>query len=540
MKFNPDLHTLEFLINNEDVLLELCFHCDEFALSSVAGNHRLLNEIIYSEDASDFGYELENGAEWTRVAHLLARNKSWINNPASEDVAVLSLRDDFGNTVAHELAEHNALWYQKRAAKNLEVLSWTDDVHDASVAFILAEFSSAWKKSLMPENIDILSMSIHQNNQKSNCSTIAGHIANISPQDIHPSLLFDEAFLTIEDTFNQGASSSHTLIAHILAERYEPFYTSDFIKKPSALSLTNAFNTSLAHVIASVPTLRWDLGNYPLTHEILGLTDKNNTTVAHQLIRYRSISNETARMLWADDYLLRSENAENCKNRTIAHLLAQHYPDWVMNANEAYLKEFIFLTYELIDTKKNKVTVSVAECMNCLSLSQKVDRALRAGGAFLISGPHSDMITKLSPAQLEEQIDEAYKSGMEYIGDQINPELKVLAILCLYSTFEQLKHSMFDLMPAGKIKSHGGYRHAYDACLSGFGRIESDLLEMLKTNDRAWEMAINQPNAMNFRTKEFVVRALSKIHLDRMAIADVMEYNSPSPDVALNAKINLY
>jgi hypothetical protein len=512
MKFDPELHTVSYLIKNEHVILKLCQDCQEFGLSDVAGDKTLLSHVIQSVDASEYGFEFNTASEFLTVAHLMAEHqRSWIDNPACEDKEILGLRDDNDYTVAHELATSRPLWFKNAAAKDLEVLSWTDSLKDESVGYLLAEHNSQWVNSLTISDMDIMLLPIESKNQEAQGSTIAGHLASKSPSEIPLCFLNNVDFLCIKDT--HIINMNYRLVGHILAEKSQKFIELPIAKTKDVLSLRNSKKESIAHEIAHSKFLKnWDEAGFPMSDDILLLTDENNSTVAHHLLRNISLSKEATQRFWTDSFLKMAESTDTVKNRTIAHLLASNYPDWVMNASEAYLPDFLFLAYEARNSKDGFVTkVSVAESLGGLSLSKKIMRCIQAGGAFLISGPSNKTTDFITNEQLEIEMDTAFSFGIDYLNNQINPEVKVIAAISLYTTFEQLEHSLFGRLSKSKQIT---YKDAKSVCSSYTARLKDLLIELIQPQMRYFERLDLTSHALNERTKDFLLQEMAKINLE--------------------------
>jgi hypothetical protein len=530
MKFDPELHTVNYLIKNEHVILKLCQDCQEFGLSDVASDKALLSHVIQSVDASEYGFEFNSASEWLTVAHLMAEHqRSWLDNPACDDKEILGLRDDNDYTVAHELATSRPLWFKKAATKDLEVLSWTDSLKDESVGYLLAEHNSQWVNSLTISDMDIMLLPIKSNNQDAQGSTIAGHLASKSPSEIPLCFLNNVDFLCIKDT--HIINMNYRLVGHILAEKSKKFIELPIAKTKDVLSLRNSKKESIAHEIAHSKFLgNWDEAGFPMSDDILLLADENKSTVAHHLLRNFSISKEAAQRFWTDNFLKMAESSDTVKNRTIAHLLASNYPSWVMNASEAFLPEFLFMAYETRNSKdRSKSKVSVAELLDGLSLSDKIIRCIQAGGAFLISGPNNKTLDFITNEQLETELDTALSFGLDYLNNQINPEVKVIAALSLYTTFEQLEHTFFGRLSKSEQFT---YKDAKSACSSYTGRLKGLLIDLIHPQMRYFERLDLNCHALNERTKDFLLQEMAKINLEGL---DQVITSAETPDEKNNS-----
>lgn len=519
MKFDPNIHTVDFLLQNDDVILELIHNCEDFGLSQVSSDKRLLSHVIDAVDAYELGFEFNSASEWLTVAHLMAEHqKSWVNNPVIEDMEILSLKDENDYTVAHELATSRPLWFKKRAAKDLDVLSWTDSLKDESVAFLLAENNSQWVDSLTIDDMDIMLLPINRQNQNAEGSTIAGHLASKSPSTLPKCFLENIDFLCIKDT--HFINISYVLVGHILACKSKDFIEHPISKNKDVLSLRNSKKETIAHEIASSKLLSnqsnsWDKYGFPMTDDILLLSDENNTTVIHNLLRNRSISEEAAQRFWSDDILKLAETSEFVRNRTVAHLLANNYPRWVMESSEAFLPDFLFLTYETKNERSEFVhKISVAESLEGISLSDKIMRCIQAGGAFLISGANSKSIIYMLDNDLESELDESFNRGMEYINKQINPEIKVIATLSLFTTFEELKKSVFDTKPKKSVQLN--FKNSISACNSYFERLKDLVLNSLTQYMRYFENIETKSPSLNERTREFLMHEIARLNLKEL------------------------
>lgn len=155
MIYDPSSHTLEFLIENPEVALELAQKSEEFATSALASNRILLavndesNRSVaqvlglssrrwaQSEIAKDFEVLKMRGLFGATVAHgLAAYNPDWINSAAASSKEILELRDNSGDTVAHSFAYFNPDFLNKIAANDTSLLLLKNKAGD-SVAFTI-------------------------------------------------------------------------------------------------------------------------------------------------------------------------------------------------------------------------------------------------------------------------------------------------------------------------------------------------------------------------------------------------------------------
>jgi hypothetical protein len=276
MYFNRRTHTVEFLENNTDVLMNLASESKDFATSDQAQNERLLRlkisddgrtaahilakyqpEWMYSRAAQQREIlSIDTSKGWNdgwSVAHELAASQlDWINLPIINDEKILLLKDrsdisvaqvlarenrrflqtkyanskeilklssDFGRSIAHELAKNNSEWLKHHLSKDFEILS-LDNCTGDSVAHYLAMYQNEWSSSQQSKMIDILSLC----NQ--NMESVAHYLARYS-----------SSWITVEIDVLKFTSNIGKTVAHELAEKSPSWSKSEASFNKEILSL---------------------------------------------------------------------------------------------------------------------------------------------------------------------------------------------------------------------------------------------------------------------------------------------------------------
>jgi hypothetical protein len=226
MKFDKVIHSKELLLADENILCELVFHCDEFALCELAQDKEILSYVFES-----IGYT---------VAHYLAELKpAWAKTAAAQDFDILNLRDYEYKPVAHFLASKQTGWLETEAVKKFDVLNIKDE-QGYSVAHILSE-NGLWldhDESLMHDVLKIADI---------NGNTVAHNIATHQPHWhlTEPSKNFDILMLK---------NNNDVTVAHILA-RYnkEWMMFSDVAQKNEVLTVITTTGKPVAFELLSHP-----------------------------------------------------------------------------------------------------------------------------------------------------------------------------------------------------------------------------------------------------------------------------------------------
>jgi hypothetical protein len=194
MRFDPLIHTKEFLLSNPEVALSLAKDSEEFSKSSIANDFSVLcladasgNTVAHllAENHSDWLQSdavkssevlfLANNGGWT-VAHWLAKfQPEWLFSEASRSPEILSLADEHGVTVAHRLAQHQPEWLFSDASRLPEILRLADE-HGLTVAHWLAQRQPKWLRSGSSKSYDILKLA------DKNGYTVAHWLAQFQPE----------------------------------------------------------------------------------------------------------------------------------------------------------------------------------------------------------------------------------------------------------------------------------------------------------------------------------------------------------------------
>jgi hypothetical protein len=176
MKFDPEVHTKEFLLSNIDVALELAKNSAEFSVSPLSQECEVLR--------------LANNRGWT-VAHQLAcYQTNWLTSDITKDFDVLRLNNEDGWTVAHYLAQYQPNWLASDASKDFHVLQLSAK-NGWTVAHYLAQCQPKWLTSDASKDFDVLRLSVI------NGWTVAHALALHQPNCIHHEPLFHKQTLTL-------------------------------------------------------------------------------------------------------------------------------------------------------------------------------------------------------------------------------------------------------------------------------------------------------------------------------------------------------
>jgi hypothetical protein len=144
MQFDPAIHTKTYLLAHPEEAVSVSEFSAYFASSDLAQDVDILNLMDQYGDT---------------VAHSLAsRQSSWAQSGAAQDLAVLCIKNTKGYTVAHMLVENQPEWIKTEAAQKFEVLSLA--VHDGYlVAHGLAWSNSDWHQTDAAQKKQILNLS---------------------------------------------------------------------------------------------------------------------------------------------------------------------------------------------------------------------------------------------------------------------------------------------------------------------------------------------------------------------------------------------
>jgi hypothetical protein len=206
MKFNEDIHTASYLIENPHIAIELAKHSADFAASSLANDRSVLKLSV----------------SWDTVAHKLAQfQPSWLSMDASRDLSVLKQKNKKnGVTVAHTLALYQSAWVSSEAASNPEVLRLKCS-HNETVAHHLACNQPLWVHTIQAKNKDILQLKDHFG------WTVAHYFARSNPE-----WLFTESARDIEIlkfSTEEMISVANVLIAYQDCFEHEPLHTKEIL-----------------------------------------------------------------------------------------------------------------------------------------------------------------------------------------------------------------------------------------------------------------------------------------------------------------------
>jgi hypothetical protein len=228
MKFDPVIHTKEFIASNVEVAFELAISSAEFVKSDLA------NDLDVLKLSDEFGQT---------VAHKLAENQSelWINSVASKSFEILKWVTHSGWSVAHWLAIKQPKWVHSEAAQHEEILRLSSETGQ-SVAHMLAQNQPEWIKSSAAKNPEILALN-------SDYGSVAKYLVEKSKACIHHEPLMRKQILTLE-------CKGH-LLAERIAEKYGsegfgvPFIAMKLINQGAAYKHSEPFEYEIGEAILS-------------------------------------------------------------------------------------------------------------------------------------------------------------------------------------------------------------------------------------------------------------------------------------------------
>lgn len=449
MRFEPEIHTKEYLKKDTGTLYALSKNSPEFAKSSLACDLELLSIEISEHDADQY-------VEITRIAHVLAEhNIAWLENKAVENYDVLELRDCLGRTVAHELASYQITWATHPTTKSIEILSLVSEFADETVAASLVQHNPEWVSTLTLEDMEIFLLRTGANDSE----TIAEACVNTHPTMISSEVLNSMDFLCIPVTrFGFDSHGQHSrsreFLAHTIAAKIPRWVDSDAAKNLDVLMLNSSGRVSVAHTLLEHQP-KWSQSKEASMDKVLRQTDSNGMAVAH-MIAFSDVKSNSKR-IWAPEFLVLRRNTDNWQGRSVAHELAEHCGDWVQNSDEAYKKEILLMTAKQLSPHVSEgLSVSVAELMNGLSLQEIALRVISTGAAFKISGRHSDYIRRIGGKPLNQQIFEAITQGTSDLVDRaIDSRVKLKLQAACYSTLVHFYSNITNVMKrASSYRSH--------------------------------------------------------------------------------------
>lgn len=235
MQFLPEIHTKEFLLEDEFALAELARNSADFAQSDLANDEEILKEQVDPL----YGYTVAhllaiNVKEWAlqkgaanfkilslvdinglTVAHHLAMDQpEWVVTESVKQKNILKIRSSLGYTVAHTLATNQKEWTMLDIAKDYEVLTLRSD-NNTTVAALIAKTNPKWMQSEASHDIDLLTLSCD-----SNISVAHGLLQH--PECIHHEPMFQKRVLTLfrSPTPEVKIGKTIKLIAEEFVEKY--------------------------------------------------------------------------------------------------------------------------------------------------------------------------------------------------------------------------------------------------------------------------------------------------------------------------------
>jgi hypothetical protein len=204
MRFDPTIHTKEYLLKQRGVLEKLASKSEEFAKSELAQDRELLLSVIFE-------------SELDTVAHVLAESQpAWVHTDAAKDYAILMAQGEDGYTVAHTLARSQPEWLTSAAAKDPMILKCK--CHNGwSVALVLATHQKGFIHTEAANNYEILSLT-----NKNGLSVAHKLVNNHNTEFMSKNVFFHKRILTIE--------YDNHLLAQYISDRYSESHGMDITK----------------------------------------------------------------------------------------------------------------------------------------------------------------------------------------------------------------------------------------------------------------------------------------------------------------------
>lgn len=202
MEYIPEIHTKDYLLDEDFTLPDLARTSPEFALSPLANDYEILSYVV----DDDFGFT---------IAHILARSRpEWSLTPAAQQIEILSLIDFAGVPVAHRLAQYQASWCM------------TDAAHDDKILHLKGPDGYTVAHQLSNQKLWILSDTASRKEilkiRSDNNTCVAALIAKKHPEWMKTSSAHDLEILAL--SCNKGISVAHALTEHKECLEHEPLF----------------------------------------------------------------------------------------------------------------------------------------------------------------------------------------------------------------------------------------------------------------------------------------------------------------------------
>lgn len=211
MKFNPEVHTKEYLLKYLDTLHALAKNSEEFGSSKLAQDFDILS-VVFDTTSNT-------------TAHVLCQNHhDWFKSNAAQELRVLSLKDKKGLTLAHDLARYEEEWLETPKAKCFDVLSLRDN-NGNTVAHTLAMCQKKWIHSNECLDKNILKLS------NSYGVTVAHNIlhSQITRDFLNTPACQSKEILKLVDSTGNSVAHNLVLFNAELAINHEPLYDKNIL-----------------------------------------------------------------------------------------------------------------------------------------------------------------------------------------------------------------------------------------------------------------------------------------------------------------------
>lgn len=206
MRFDPVIHTKDFLLSHSSQALKFAKEDADFAKSPLASDV----SVLHIKD--------KNGQP---LAHCLAQSHSeWLQSDALKDKAIMQISDSAGITLAHRLARHQPEWANSALAQDKTILQLSDS-NGWSVAHTLAFNQPEWAKSDAANDKNILQM------KNSSGWTVAHQLATSQPVWIASVAANTKEILLLMNKY--GWSVAHEMIKHQACQANDLLFSKDIL-----------------------------------------------------------------------------------------------------------------------------------------------------------------------------------------------------------------------------------------------------------------------------------------------------------------------
>jgi hypothetical protein len=333
MRFNPKIHTKEYLLLNNYELSELCESSVAFAKSNLAFDNDILKKVV----------EFKSGKT---AAHLLAiYQPDWdVNRLKAELYEVFKLTETSSMSVAHWLSlKKNHFWIASDANQDPDILRLTN-AHGVSVALSMARNNPQWMDTEASKNIELLSMQSHL--QKSVAHGILDHDNSIFHEPLmHKRILTltcDGKLLA--ESFVEKHKKMHgidtTTIAMKLISQGAAYKHSKLLQTKTAEEIINLTAELISECTEPAVSLKYSIALYSTINHAVEMVAK--TSLSRGIGKLQNLLNTTEKLI--TDLLI--------ANPSLEHLPIN--ADIYCEAGEAFVKRC--LTIQNLDSLNDSLS----------------------------------------------------------------------------------------------------------------------------------------------------------------------------------------